>query len=330
VSPDGQTITALLPNLTMPAGPAFDRQGDLYVTNGSTVSRASLGTLTVLSSQPPRPMSIGGADNAVAGINLTAAELAGLTAAFAFGDPTQTGDITLTTATLPGRLVLFGPTPKQFLGRARLLPRPSPQRQQGTPSRPCWRCGLLSQHRDTPVSAGRDGLALLLLPFPAARSCLAPRSFSPQAGSAPGPTRDHSCTWDRDGVAPAAPVSVLLPAATNTQASLFIPNPNVPAGTVLPPTQVMVLVTTVKKHGKKFLELLVVNNTGSFIQGRLVLSGLSPQQYGKLLGLGKQQLKNLPTFDGAPAIDLFLLSDSVQTVQVPAGSGFLPVVVAGW
>jgi hypothetical protein len=91
---------------------------------------------------------------------------------------------------------------------------------------------------------------------------------------------------------------------------------------------VSVFVVPVKKHGKKFLELMVVNNTGSFILGRLVLSGLAPQQYGKLLGLSKQQIKALPTFDGAPAIDVFLPPGGEQTVQVPA-SNFNPLVVSG-
>jgi hypothetical protein len=110
--------------------------------------------------------------------------------------------------------------------------------------------------------------------------------------------------------------------------STLIPNAGLPAGTVLPPDLVMVTVTTVKKHGKKFLEL-VVNNTGSFILGRLVLSGLSLKQYGKLLGLSAKQLAAVPTFGGSPAIDLFLVPGGTQTVQVPAGNSFMPLVVAG-
>ena len=61
-------------------------------------------SVTIQSSVESRPLSIGGANNAaVAGINLTSAELARLvttsTGTVTIGDSGQTGDITLTTAT---------------------------------------------------------------------------------------------------------------------------------------------------------------------------------------------------------------------------------------
>jgi hypothetical protein len=112
----------------------------------------------------------------------------------------------------------------------------------------------------------------------------------------------------------------------------LIPSADVPAGTVLsaPPLNlVTVTVRTVMHHGKKVRHLVVTSNTGKFILGRLVLSGLSLKQYGQLLGLGKQQLQAIPSFDGSPAIDLFLGPNGQQVIDVPAGNGFFPQVVAG-
>jgi predicted outer membrane repeat protein len=130
--------------------------------------------------------------------------------------------------------------------------------------------------------------------------------------------------------------SPLFAASTGTAgesvAPANIPNANVPDGTVLSaPVNnfVSVTVTTVKKHGKKFLELVVANNTGVFIVGRLVLSGLSLKQFGMLLGLNAKQFQAIRTFNGAPVIDVFLLPGGRQTIQVPAGNTFTPLVVAG-
>jgi len=78
--------------------------------NGTTVSEFALSTTTptaggvvIRSSLPSRPMSIGGTNNAVAGINLTDAELAQIfttaSGTVTFGDSSQTGNITFTTAT---------------------------------------------------------------------------------------------------------------------------------------------------------------------------------------------------------------------------------------
>ena len=57
------------------------------------------GGVVIQSSVESRPMSIGGSDNAVAGINLTDAELANITTSssgsITFGDAAQTGDITV-------------------------------------------------------------------------------------------------------------------------------------------------------------------------------------------------------------------------------------------
>jgi hypothetical protein len=131
---------------------------------------------------------------------------------------------------------------------------------------------------------------------------------------------------------PASPITVPFTPPVVTPAvpaPTLIPNADVPAGTVLSGNQVVVLLTTGMHKGKKVHRLLVLNGTGSFILGRLVLSGLSLKQYGQLLGLGKQQVQALPTFNGSPAIDLFLLPYGQQTVDVPAGNGFLPQVIAG-
>jgi hypothetical protein len=53
------------------------------------------------------------------------------------------------------------------------------------------------------------------------------------------------------------------------------------------------------------------------------------QDYGKLLGLSGKQLKNIPTFEGSPVVDLFLAPFGRQTVEVPAGGAFTPMVIAG-
>jgi hypothetical protein len=111
-----------------------------------------------------------------------------------------------------------------------------------------------------------------------------------------------------------------------------IPDALVPPGTILsPPVNnfVFLTMTTVKRHGKKFQEFVVFNTSGIPIEGRFVFVGLSLTQDGKLLGLNNQQLGTVPTFDGFPAVDLFLAPGGMQTVQVPAGGNFNPVVVAG-
>jgi hypothetical protein len=126
-------------------------------------------------------------------------------------------------------------------------------------------------------------------------------------------------------VTASAVISVVPPSDPTTNAT-------VPPGTPLSPpfaNLVSVFVLTVKRHGKKFLLLSVVNNTGGFILGRLVLAGLSLKQYAKLLGLSAGQLSTIPTFDGFPVVDLFLAPDGEQTVPVPAGGNFIPVVIAG-
>jgi hypothetical protein len=106
------TPSATLTGLNGPVALAFDASGDLYVANlnGTTVSKfAPLSTVTsqvtIRSSLPTRPMSIGGTNNAaVAGINLTSAELAriftGPNGKVRIGDHSQTGNITITDATV--------------------------------------------------------------------------------------------------------------------------------------------------------------------------------------------------------------------------------------
>ena len=84
--------------------------GNLYVANygNSTITEvtspfAATTQLTIRSSVSSRPMSIGGANTAVTGINLTDTELARmvttLSGTITFGDSNQTGNITFTTAT---------------------------------------------------------------------------------------------------------------------------------------------------------------------------------------------------------------------------------------
>ncbi len=106
VTPQGAVSAVIVSGLATPVGLAFDAVGNLYIAgNGNNViTRYSVvGTVTVGSSVESRPMSLGGADNAVAGINLTDAELArlitGPLGSVVFGDAGQTGDITFTTAT---------------------------------------------------------------------------------------------------------------------------------------------------------------------------------------------------------------------------------------
>ena len=68
------------------------------------VFRPNGGSVTIRSSLPTRPMSLGGADNAVQGINLTDTELALIntnSGQLIFGDSSQTGNITLTTVATP-------------------------------------------------------------------------------------------------------------------------------------------------------------------------------------------------------------------------------------
>jgi len=91
--------------LSNPVGLAINSGIPYVASNGDgSINKVLLaGTVVVRSSRESRPMSLGGADNAVAGINLTDAELAriktGPYGSVVFGDSTQTGDITFKTAT---------------------------------------------------------------------------------------------------------------------------------------------------------------------------------------------------------------------------------------
>jgi sugar lactone lactonase YvrE len=103
VSPLGlRTVYATGNSLNAPGGLAFDAAGTLYVANfgGPTLSRVTPGTVTVRSSLPTRPIAVGGVPNQVAGVNLTGAELARITATdvLTIGDPGQEGDVSLITA----------------------------------------------------------------------------------------------------------------------------------------------------------------------------------------------------------------------------------------
>jgi hypothetical protein len=127
-APGATTPTATLTGLSEPFALAFDSSGNLYAMNAwidDTVSQFALnvtpmaGGVVVRSSVPSRPMDVGGTTNAVAGINLTDAELAQIytvaSGTVTVGDSSQTGNITITTATpatTPGAatVVLQSPT----------------------------------------------------------------------------------------------------------------------------------------------------------------------------------------------------------------------------
>src|SRR5262249_20354555 len=103
VDPADDPPSTFVSGLSGPVGLAFDGKGNLYVSDfdSNSLSRLSLGSVIVQPSLPSLPMTIGGMANAGTGINLTNAELARLNADnFTFGSPTQTGNITFTTATL--------------------------------------------------------------------------------------------------------------------------------------------------------------------------------------------------------------------------------------
>ena len=119
----GNTVSEFAPGSTTPKATlitgvdspdalAFDGSGDLYVASlDSMVSEftpASVGVpvaggVVIRSSLPTLPMSLGSSNDAVTGINLTAAELAQIqttsTGTVTIGDGSQTGNITFTTAT---------------------------------------------------------------------------------------------------------------------------------------------------------------------------------------------------------------------------------------
>ena len=106
-APGSTTPTATLTGLDAPEALAFDSSGNLYVMNvgNNTVSKFAPagGGVVIRSSLSSLPMSLGGTNNAVAGVNLTNAELAQIqttsTGTVTIGDSSQTGNITFTTAT---------------------------------------------------------------------------------------------------------------------------------------------------------------------------------------------------------------------------------------
>ena len=110
-APGNTTPTATLTGLNYPVAIVFDATGNAYAANygNGTVSEfgtnaaPTAGGVVIRSSLATRPMSIGGTNNAVAGINLTDAELAQIfttaSGTVTFGDSSQTGNITFTTAT---------------------------------------------------------------------------------------------------------------------------------------------------------------------------------------------------------------------------------------
>src|SRR5208283_3001483 len=112
VTPDG-TVSTLIDasgGLSEPVGLTFDSSGALYISNGdnSTITKltaaiAATTQVTIQSSLPILPISLGSTSSGT-GINLTSAELARIVTApsgtFTIGDPTQTGDITFSGATV--------------------------------------------------------------------------------------------------------------------------------------------------------------------------------------------------------------------------------------
>ena len=110
VPPGGGSYNSLVTGLNSPRQLIVDAAGNLYASNigNDTVSKVTLApatsSVTIQSSVESRPMLVGGTNNsAVAGINLTSAELARIvtsfTATVTIGDSNQTGNITFTTAT---------------------------------------------------------------------------------------------------------------------------------------------------------------------------------------------------------------------------------------
>ena len=113
-APGSMMPSATLTGLSEPIGLTFDDSGNLYVSNindtvskftpTSSICEPTAGGVVIRSSQESNPMSVGGTNNAVAGVSLTDAELAQIfttsTGTVTVGDNAQTGSITFTTATV--------------------------------------------------------------------------------------------------------------------------------------------------------------------------------------------------------------------------------------
>ena len=120
ITPDGVVTTLVGPgaqnggaaeHFNSPCGVTVDGAGNVYVADKynsairkiSPLSVAATGQVTIRSSLPSRPMSLGGGADDVSGVNLTDAELACIrttaTGTVTIGDAGQTGNITFTTAT---------------------------------------------------------------------------------------------------------------------------------------------------------------------------------------------------------------------------------------
>jgi sugar lactone lactonase YvrE len=103
----GTVPSAVFRGLFSPKALALDSNGDLFVTSGNSVIEfpplgAYTASVTIRSSQPSRPMTIGGVGGA--GVSVTQAELAqirtGPGGSVTFGSATQTGTITFGGASL--------------------------------------------------------------------------------------------------------------------------------------------------------------------------------------------------------------------------------------
>jgi hypothetical protein len=100
---DGVGTLTVAGGVTLAAEAVTVRGADLQIDGRANAAD----TLTVLSSVPSRPMNVGGPEGAVAGVNLSDAELSRLAASrFAIGN-NQVGDIVFTTAAFPGFAPVF-------------------------------------------------------------------------------------------------------------------------------------------------------------------------------------------------------------------------------
>jgi sugar lactone lactonase YvrE len=111
ISPAG-VATPLAAGFYDPSGVAVDSAGNVYVADTddqeiraiTPITAVATSQVTIRSSLPSRPMSIGGGNNDVAGIDLTDVELACIettaSGTITIGDSTQTGNITFKTTTV--------------------------------------------------------------------------------------------------------------------------------------------------------------------------------------------------------------------------------------
>jgi sugar lactone lactonase YvrE len=104
VTPDGQVVSTFAGGFSTPAALGFDGLGTIYVADSQagTVTKVSLGTVTVHSSLSARPISLGDSPTLIDGIYLRNDQLSRIQAdtGIVFGDAQQTGNISITAAAL--------------------------------------------------------------------------------------------------------------------------------------------------------------------------------------------------------------------------------------